>query len=108
MSVAVAQMMVLAGIQAAGAGGLIGATFESLLVGGGGASGTTNTIGRDGASGVLYVRVSGVSVDQATVDSQLSSASNMTTTVSAVGSDTLIEFRPTTATTVASVTWTPA
>lgn len=74
---------------------------------GGGASGTTNTIGRNGASGVLYVRLSGVSVDQATINSQLSSASNMTTTVSAVGSDTLIEFKPTTSTTVATVTWTP-
>ena len=75
---------------------------------GGGASGTTNTVGRNGASGVVYVRLSDVSVDQATIDSQLSSASNMTATVSADGSDTVIEFRPTTATTVASVTWTPA
>ena len=74
---------------------------------GGGSTGTTNAIGRNGASGVLYVRLSGVSVDQATIDLQLSSASNMTTTVSAVGSDTLIEFKPTTSTTVATVTWTP-
>lgn len=75
---------------------------------GGGSVVTPNTVGRNGASGVVYVRLFDVSVDQATIDSQLSSASNMTATVSADGSDTVIEFRPTTATTVASVTWTPA
>ena len=91
-----------------GAGGNGTHGVPSTYGSGGGASGSTNTVGRAGASGVVYVRLSGVSVSQATIDSQLSSASNMTTTVSAVGSDTLIEFRPTTATTSASVTWTPA
>lgn len=90
-----------------GAGGNGTHGVPSTYGSGGGASGNTNTVGRNGASGVVYVRLSGVSVDQATIDSQLSSASNMTTTVSAVGSDTLIEFKPTTSTTVASVTWTP-
>jgi hypothetical protein len=75
---------------------------------GGRGDGRPSTAGGDGLPGALILRVYGRTKSQAEVEAMITSATNLTVSVAADGADTIVTLSPTTTTTAASFTFTPA